>query len=134
MVLEALLRYAHVAQSSIAGRWQNAVKYIRTQRSIEASELVGFDVHHNNLPFMYLNTPKAAQGEVPSMKNRHFYVPHKVSDVFTGQARLHIALRRKMLPNDQACSLPQRRFVCYGLGGGGKSQFCLKFVHDHRDR
>lgn len=28
----------------------------------------------------------------------------------------------------------QRKFVLYGLGGSGKSQLCLKFAEDHRER
>ena len=134
-ILGAVLRYTKEAQVSIASRWRNAIKYLNTQRSIEASELVGFDVHDNNRPFMYVKTPKTPQEEFQGLRNKYFHVPHRVSSIFTGQIRLHLELRKKMIKPAWSHSPPRRRvFVLCGMGGSGKTQFCLKFVQDHMDR
>ena len=135
IVLDALLRYSREAQASIAGRWQNADKYLATQRSIEASELVGFNVHKNNELFMYLNLPRTPSFGTQTLRNKIFRVPHNVTNIFTGQGRLYLELRRKMLmPQEPSNEVHKRVFVLYGLGGSGKTQFCLKFIQDHRDK
>lgn len=134
-ILDALLRYSRVAQASIAARWQNAEKYLATQRSIEATELVGFDVHKNNRPFVYLNSPRTAGLDARKLQNKYFHVPHNVSNIFTGQGQLYVELRQKMLmPQKRDLEMQKRVFVLYGLGGSGKTQFCLKFIQDHRDK
>ena len=44
-------------------------------------------------------------------------------------------LRAKCLPVDSAImQREQKIFVLYGLGGIGKTQICLKFAQDHRNR
>ena len=131
-ILEALMRYSRSAQTVIAGRWTQAKKFLYTQRSIEASELVGFDVHNENRPYVYLNTPQTPQGEFEGVQNKYFYVPHNVSIFYTGQARLYFELQQKMLRPQWSTSPPRRRIVViYGLGGSGKTQFCLKFAQEH---
>jgi len=134
-ILDALLRYSREAQALIAGRWQNAKRFLATQRSTEASELIGFDVHKNNRPFTFPNTPRTPIFEAQRLRNKYFHVPHNVSNIFTGQGRLYFELEQKMLKPPDSGALGQKRvFVLYGLGGSGKTQFCLKFIQDHRDR
>ncbi|KAH6672293.1 tetratricopeptide repeat domain-containing protein [Halenospora varia] len=66
--------------------------------------------------------------------NKHFYIPHPVSSIFTGRETL-----LKELKNDLETSSPlqrnhmQKRFVIYGLGGSGKTEFCCKFAQDNRE-
>ena len=135
IVLSALLRYSEAAQASIPNRWQNANKYLATQRVIEASELIGFNVHKNDELFMYFNSPRHQSFEVQSLRNKYFHVPHSVSNIFTGQGRIYDELRQKMLmPQTPNHRVSKRVFVLYGLGGSGKTQFCLKFIQDHRDK
>ena len=135
IVLDALLRYSRVAQASIASRWENAAKYLATQRSIEASELVGFNVHKDNEIFMYLNTPRTRSFEANTLRNKYFHVPHNVSNISTGQGRVYLELRQKMLmPQALEHGRHRRVFVLYGMGGSGKTQFCLKFIQDHREK
>lgn len=135
IVLDALLRYSRIAQASISGRWQNAAKFLATQRSIEASELVGFNVHKDNEMFVYLNSPRIKSFEAKPLRNKYFHVPHNVSNMFTGQGRQYHELRQKMFkPKELDHGNHRRVFVLYGLGGSGKTQFCLKFIQDHRDK
>ena len=133
IILAALLRYSRTAGTSISGRWQNAHKYLATQRSIEASELVGFNVHEDNQPFVYISLSHSRGGETQRLQNKYFHVPHHASNIFTGQKSLSLEVQRKMMRAQQDNTAP-RIFVIYGLGGSGKTQFCLKFVEDHRDR
>ena len=132
-IFEALLRYSRTAGASISGRWQNAHKYLATQRSIEASELVGFNVHKDNRPFVYLNLSNLREAETQRLQNKYFHVPHHASNIFTGQRSLNLEVQQKMLRAQQDNTAP-RIFVIYGLGGSGKTQFCLKFIEEYRDR
>lgn len=135
VILDALLRYSRTAGISISNRWQNAHKYLATQRSIEASELVGFNVHEDNRPFVYLNSSILREGETQRVQNKYFHVPHNASNIFTGQKDLSLEVQQKMLRAQQDVTrLGRKIFVMYGLGGSGKSQFCLKFIEEHRDR
>lgn len=135
IILDALLRYSRVAEKSISGRWEHALRYLATQRSIEASELVGFNVHEDNRPFVYLNSPKSPEWKTQRMRNTYFHVPHNVSNIFTGQRSLSFEVEQNLLrPRNKGEVLRRRVFVLYGLGGSGKTQFCLKFIEDHRDR
>ena len=37
-------------------------------------------------------------------------------------------------PNPPSAQKMQKRYVLHGLGGSGKTQICLKFAQDHRER
>lgn len=134
-VLAALLRYAREAHKTIATRWSGARRFLATQRSIEASELIGFDVHNDNKPFL-CESPRLHQGPADTrLRNKHFHVPHNVSSIFTGRDAVTRVLESRIL-EQPTLDRPhqQKRFVLYGLGGSGKTQFRLKFVQDNRDR
>ena len=134
-VLAALLRYAREAKAIIGPRWVSARRFLATQRSIEAAELIGFDAHYDNSSYIY-PSPKLRQGaQGQKLKNKYFHVPHRASSIFTGREDVTQLLRNKIREQNSGDTPPQqRRFVLYGLGGSGKTQFCLKFVQDHRDR
>ncbi|KAI4122620.1 MAG: hypothetical protein LQ338_005714 [Usnochroma carphineum] len=67
--------------------------------------------------------------------NKHFEVPRNASPVFTGREEIGKLLQARCLPsNTPDIQSQQRRFVIYGLGGSGKTQVCLKFAEDHRDK
>ncbi|KAH0555801.1 hypothetical protein GP486_006255 [Trichoglossum hirsutum] len=67
--------------------------------------------------------------------NEHYCVPYNLSGIFTGRDDIIRKLREKCLPSETEDRLvKQRRFVLYGLGGSGKTQACLKFAQDHRER
>ena len=67
--------------------------------------------------------------------NKHYCVPHNVSGIFTGRDDIIRKICERCLPSDTGKRLTeQKRFVLYGLGGSGKTQACLKFAQDYRER
>jgi len=130
-VIEALRRYCRYAPPVIFRRWQQAAESLSRAWSNEAFELAGtaFDVHHNNRPFQY----ERKLSERP--KNRYFYIPQVVSSIFTGREDISCYVEEALLvPQDVNITRQQRRYVIYGIGGSGKTQFCSKFAQDHRER
>lgn len=74
-----------------------------------------------------------------SVTNEHFDIPKPVDPFYTGREDYAKRLRSWMLPNHSrkqrgtsAVKVEQKRFVVYGLGGAGKTQFCSKFAEDNR--
>ena len=72
---------------------------------------------------------------------KYFDIPQSVSSIFTGQEELLDQLASLMFsPTPVTLDLKhepgraQKRFVIYGLGGSGKTQFCCKFAQDNRQR
>ena len=128
VVLAAILRYAREAPKIVAIRWLDARKFLVTQRLNEAAELTGFDTHRDKKPFQDQTEEKTV------LRNRHFRIPHNVSSIFTGRNDVTHLQKKILASTDQSAPRKQKRFVCYGLGGSGKTQFCLKFVQDNRDR
>jgi signal recognition particle GTPase len=67
--------------------------------------------------------------------NQHFDIPQAVSSIFTGRETalkdLEHSLLAPVLPHQPQM---QKRFVVYGLGGSGKTQFCCKFAQDNQKR
>lgn len=130
-VVEALGRYSRSAPPLISRRWQQAAKTLAQARSDEAFELAGtaFDIHHNNRPFPYERKPS----ERP--RNKYFSIPQVVSSIFTGREDILQAVEDTLLaPKDLDFSRQQRRYIIYGVGGSGKTQFCSKFAQDNRER
>ena len=55
-----------------------------------------------------------------------------VSQIFTGRGDYLEQLCQYFGRRD-TCR-PRRHFLLYGMGGAGKTQICLKFLEEHRDR
>ena len=69
--------------------------------------------------------------------NRYFDTPQSVSSMYTGRENLLEELATIMFDSETRKSgtgMIQKRFVIYGLGGSGKTQFCCKFAEDNRQR
>ncbi|KAK8029848.1 TPR-like protein [Apiospora rasikravindrae] len=75
--------------------------------------------------------------------NEHFSLPQAVSSSYIGREDELDKLNRVIFREEQedgggrgASPKPkqQKRFVVYGLGGAGKSQFCCKWAQDNRHR
>ena len=67
--------------------------------------------------------------------NKHYLITHNVSPIFTGRSDISKLLEETCLPPKMAdASGVQKRCVLYGLGGSGKTQVCLKFAQDHREK
>ncbi|KAL9127016.1 MAG: hypothetical protein Q9217_004031 [Psora testacea] len=65
--------------------------------------------------------------------NKHFTIPQTVSSIYTGRRQLLWELKNAFASgSDLGESLMQKRFVIYGLGGSGKTQFSCKFAQDNR--
>ncbi|KAI0200714.1 tetratricopeptide repeat domain-containing protein [Astrocystis sublimbata] len=71
----------------------------------------------------------------PPTTNKYFKTPQAVSSIFTGREKLLQELRHGFIQSPEPLrNQMQRRFVVYGLGGSGKTQFCCKFAEDNRER
>ncbi|RDL38237.1 uncharacterized protein BP5553_02577 [Venustampulla echinocandica] len=68
------------------------------------------------------------------VKNEYYTLPHMVNSHFTGRNDIRRRLNDSLLPEIYGGEREQSRFVLYGLGGSGKTQICLKFAQDYRDR
>lgn len=117
-----LQRYANESDRIVSARWTEAKQFLRTQRQYEAREILLFDIHHENKAVHFAWTHQKGS------ENKHYLVPLTVNRNYTGRQRLACDLQKKMLaPSEQ-----QKRFVIYGVGGSGKTQFCVKFASDNR--
>ena len=68
------------------------------------------------------------------VKNEFYIVPHTVNPHFTGRNDIRQRLSDSLIGDGYGGSRAQQRFVLYGLGGSGKTQMCLKFAQDHRNK
>ncbi|KKZ64978.1 hypothetical protein EMCG_09123 [[Emmonsia] crescens] len=123
MIRGILQRYVAKAGPVISARSEKAKQYLQSRRQYEASEILTFNIHNDN-KLLHIECQA-----VKDNRNQHYVVPFAASESYTGREQLARGLQERMLaPNDQ-----QKRFVLYGLGGSGKTQFCLKFAWDNRD-
>lgn len=119
-----LHRFHKLAGPTVSVRSKQAEEFLASQRQFEATEILAFDVHKGNKPFN-LRLESALEVE-----NKHYLVPFEVSHDYTGREKLALGLQERLL----APLAQQKRFVLYGLKGSGKTQFCLKFASDNRQR
>jgi signal recognition particle GTPase len=67
-------------------------------------------------------------------KNKHFSIPKAVESHYLGREEELKALEKAFWSQDQVQSHQQKRYVVYGVGGSGKTQFCGKYAQEFRDR
>jgi hypothetical protein len=111
------------------------------QRSIEESSEDSSRANQNNAAALLAlsDLRKSFDDAVAIIKsestNKHFDIPQQVSGIFTGR-REHLERLRHYFfgAPTQGYNHQQRRFVVYGIGGSGKTQFCSKFADDNRHR
>ena len=123
LILAALKRYIRLAPEVIRERWSEDRKLLKREIELEAAELMRVDsgLSEENAPVV--------------IKNEYFSVPRIASSIFTGRAGVAERVRQKFFATDRQNDGNQHKiFVLYGLGGSGKSQFCLKFAQDNRDQ
>ena len=124
VVHEALVRYVKAAPGLIKLRWKEDQKILAEERQREAEALL------ESQP-LYLLADDASPTDI----NELYRVQHHSSRYFTGRTMHAKILRDKFGTSQQ--QFPGREhkiFVIYGLGGSGKTQFCLKYVEDNRPR
>jgi hypothetical protein len=61
-------------------------------------------------------------------------IPRACSSIYTGREELLYELKSAIFDCPSTENFLQNRFVIYGLGGSGKSQFCAKFASEYRDK
>jgi flagellar biosynthesis GTPase FlhF len=66
--------------------------------------------------------------------NEHFNIPQPVDSNYVGREDKAERLAEIFFSHVQGQPEEQRRFVIYGVGGSGKTQFCCKFAQDHQQR
>jgi len=75
---------------------------------------------------------------VDTVTNKHFDTPKPVDPFYTGREAKAEMLKEWLLPESGKApgklQSEQKRFVIYGVGGAGKTQFCCKFAEDNRER
>ncbi|KAJ5316926.1 hypothetical protein N7508_001434 [Penicillium antarcticum] len=66
--------------------------------------------------------------------NEFFDIPQPVSSYYTGRAQYLEKLQNILVASTADEQDPQQqRFVVYGMGGSGKTQFCCKFAEHNRE-
>lgn len=124
VVLEALMRYIKHAPPLIRSRWQHDIKTLAEERQREVETLL----QHQPL---YLLPDSDKLIDI----NEWYIVPRCSSNYFTGREMHAELLKNKFGPAQTQPSRQKNQvFVIYGLGGSGKTQFCLKYVEDNRSR
>ena len=124
VVLEALTRYIKLAPSLIRSRWVNDLesRAIEREREVEALRQPELLTFHSD-------------DAVAADFNELFIVPHWPSNYFTGRRMDASFVKEKLNPSKRQLTKNRHKiFVIYGLGGSGKTQFCLKYVQDNRFR
>lgn len=82
-------------------------------------------------------SPEEARFEEASLDNPNewFIVPRCSSNYFTGRNRYGAILQEKFKYSIHDSDRQESEiFVVYGLEGSGKTQFCLRYVEDNRER
>ena len=130
IVLEALKRYCRDAPSVISRRWQQANKTLASTLTDEAYELVG-EVLDDHVELHYHSGRRISE----QSGNKYFSTPQRVSGNFTGRESIAAEIRDAFWPVNQNENINmQKRYIVYGIGGSGKTQFCSKFAQDHRPK
>jgi hypothetical protein len=83
--------------------------------------------------FVFPHTSAQICTAEPLYYNKHFEVAPHLSPVFTGQGQIGKRLEAAFAPLEYNCPF-QRRFVLFGMGGAGKTQICLQYADNYRDR
>jgi hypothetical protein len=123
LILAALKRYVRLAPEIIGERWREDRKLLKREIELEAAEL------------MRVDSGLSEHNTAIVVRNEYFSVPRIASSIFTGRADVADRVRQKFFTTDRQNDSSQHKiFVLYGLGGSGKSQFCLKFAQDNRDQ
>ena len=120
----AIVRYIKQAPRLVAERWREDQRMLATERQNEAEALLQHRPSHQSLDEIS-----------PVSFNEWFIVPRCSTSYFTGRDQFNTILRQRFQASENTGGIYERKvFVIYGLGGSGKTQFCLKFVEENRSR
>ena len=116
-----------VESASVQTSLDNAMYQESLRLQISSLQATAAQTHANTLVLAKKVLPE-------TLANEHFFAK-TVDSMFTGRKNELEDLRKWMLtPSSLNSAKIQKRFVVYGLGGSGKSQFCNKFAQDNRQR
>ena len=125
VVVTALKRYTEQATDMIQERWSQDLKLLISEAKAEIAE-----IDRDALTF----ETRRRVGR-PAVVNEHFLTPRRANKKFTGRVDVTRLIQRKFFSSTWQCDLDQHKiFVLYGLGGSGKTECCLKFAEDHKQR
>ncbi|KAL9601247.1 MAG: hypothetical protein Q9219_002652 [cf. Caloplaca sp. 3 TL-2023] len=100
------------------------------------TQLAATNENKASTPLSIKSPTMSAAAEIASevSLNKHFYIPRAVSSMFTGRADQLEELGNWIFNASPSMEKQhtQKRFVVYGLGGSGKTEFCCKFAQDNR--
>jgi hypothetical protein len=123
LILSACKRYMRRATNVVRTRWIEDQNLLKNEQIQEAAELVRQD------------SGLSDRGDPRVRQNEFFVVPRSASSMFTGREDIAKRVREKIASTSVGHGHYQHKiFVIWGLGGSGKTQFCLKFVEDNRER
>lgn len=124
-IVKTLAQCCKEAPPLIAGRWRELHSTCKLQSA-------GSPHRYERTIFNIADDEQ--QTKIPSSQNRHWSVPQPVSSIFTGRAEIFGSLYKSLFSSDAKACRQQKRFIIYGVGGSGKTQFTCKFAQDFRDR
>ena len=120
VVLGAIVRYCRKTPQVIQSRRSDEQKILQEERRLQAEGLLKIK------PLLRTDS------ELKDI-NELYLVPHEPCTYFTGRSKYSETLREAFGFQDLGRKRTRRKvFVIYGLGGSGKTQFCLKFARDSR--
>jgi len=123
VVFEALTRYIRLAPRTISSRWGDERRFIAAERQNEAENLLQSQHEPSSDAANVINS------------NDIFIVPRCSSVQFTGRQMHAQLVKENFGPSRSQFARDQHKIVViYGLGGSGKTQFCLRYAEDNRSR
>lgn len=122
---EALTRYIKSAPTTIETRWFNEKKFLDAEHRRQAEELLKHTLEFGS------KMNKDAEHSL-----EYYLVSHRSSVQFTGRKQQAQELKENL---DRLLDSPSQKtrgehkiVVIYGLGGSGKTQFCLRYAEENR--
>ena len=127
VITEALTRYTRSAPTAIKSRWINEKQFLDSERRKQAEELLKPQLE------LGLSIDQGAEYD-----SEYYLVSHCSSIQFTGRKQqaqeLKEKLGRPIISPDQKIRGEHKVVVIHGLGGSGKTQFCLRYAEENRGR
>ncbi|KAL9039836.1 MAG: hypothetical protein Q9180_002291 [Flavoplaca navasiana] len=125
VITEALTRYTRSAPDAIKSRWINEKQFLDSEHRKQAEELLK--------PQLAFGSSMDKDAEYDT---DYYLVSHCSSIQFTGRKQqaqeLKEKLHRPIISPDQKTRGEHKIVVIHGLGGSGKTQFCLRYAEDNR--
>jgi len=127
VVLGALVRSIKAAPENISLRWKQEQQLRVEERRAEVETILQSQPPN----ILFPDTPDIT----PTDSNELYIVPRRSSNYFTGRQMHAKIMKDKFGPTrNQPKRSEHKIFVVYGLGGSGKTQFCLKYLEDNISR